>query len=397
LNITKNPHCSAFGRFPFSLIRDQMNRTIASVLTPEGRSRIGLILSLLALSLCFHAHLARAGDDSALEINAEVQERVTELIQDVLGPYHVDPTLTNGQKQSASAVLTNIEANFRAASRLMPDRLDLRLGIGSALIGLAVQTNSEFAVKMKSALDVYRETHALGTNGFQAGILFSAYSRAIGETNESATMISRLLAVHPLRTRAYLERFRRVDEILKIVPEGILRPVPDSTNRNYGIVILGAGLETNGVMKPKLLDRLRQGLSLARENAECPIIVTGGNAHGGITEAFAMNQWLINEGISTNRIHLEDQARDTVGNAFYSCTIFQKLGLTRVTLVTSASHIRRALVDFNEASRERGLKMEFYHLAARDVPEADEWRERVATYRDAMRASGIWAYPGIQR
>jgi uncharacterized SAM-binding protein YcdF (DUF218 family) len=353
-----------------------------------------LLFSVLVWTL-FPGTMGRA---SAESINAEAQERVAELIQNALGSYRVESALRSGATNNALSTLTNIEAGFREASMLMPNRLDLRFGIASALVGQALQTNAPFKGKMKSALKVYEEIHALDTNGFQAPILYAAYARAIGETNASESTLTALAKVHPERARAYREKFRRIDEIERMIPNMEPHTMARSNGTN-AIVILGAGLETNGMMKAKLFGRLRQGLVVARLYPEAPIIVTGGNQKGGVTEAYVMSQWLVNEGVRTNRLHLEDRATDTLGNAVRSCGILQKLGATHVTLVTSSSHIRRALAIFEETARKRGLSMEFSHLASKDEPESelDEGRERVAIYRDVMRASGIWTYPGIQR
>jgi len=345
------------------------------------------------MSVLFLLVLAGKADTGITEgVNATAQERVAELIQNALGASRIE----FGPATNSLAIYTNIEANFRQASSLMPTRLDLRFGIASALVGQALQTNAPFDLKMKGALKVYQEIHALDTNGFQSTVLYAAYARAVGETNLSESTLTELMNLHPQRARAYREKFRRIEEIQRIIPNFDLQKV-GPVNGTNAIVILGAGLETNGTMKPKLLGRLQQGLVLSRLYPEAPIIVTGGNQKSGITEAYAMSLWLINEGVRTNRLHLEDRATDTVGNAVRSCAILQKLCVTHATLVTSASHIRRALAIFEEAALARGLNLQFSHLASKDEPETDEDRERVATYRDVMRTSGIWAYPGIQR
>ncbi|MDB6040863.1 MAG: hypothetical protein JWM99_4704 [Verrucomicrobiales bacterium] len=350
----------------------------------------------LALSVPFFATMgAAAGQQMLSRLNADLQERTAQLIQNVLGPYRGEATVTNGLTIS-SVTYSNIEAAFREASRLMPDRLDLRFGIASALIGQATQTNTQFDLKMKSALHVYQEIRALDTNGFQAALLYAGYTRAIGETNESESAIAQLQAGHRERTRPYPEKFQSIDEILRMKLDDN-PPKFLSMSRNHGIVVFGAALETNGTLRPKQIGRLRQGLELARLNPEAPIIVSGGNPRNGITEAYAMSHWFMNEGISTNRLYLEDQSRDTVGNAIYSCALLQKLGITQVTLVTSASHLKRALAIFLEASLQRGLNLRISHLVSKDDSTVDESRERVAIYRDVLRASGIWAFPGIQR
>lgn len=328
--------------------------------------------------------------------SAEAQERVAELIQAVLGP-RGENVLANGSTNSPSITYTNIETNFREASKLMPNRLDLRFGIASALIGQAIQTNTQFEVKMKEALKIYQEIHAMDPNGFQGALLYAAYSRAIGDTNASTSALNQLVILHPQQTRAYAEKFRRIDEILRITPNENIENMAPAARHDDAIVVLGAALETNGLTKAKLVARLQQGLALAKLYPDAPIIVTGGNAKAGVTEAYRMGVWFMNEGISTNRLHIEDQARDTVGNAIRSCAILQKLGITHVTLVTSGSHLRRALADFQEAALDRGLKVNFSHLVAKDQMDLDENRERVAIYRDVLRTSGLWSFPRVQR
>lgn len=329
-------------------------------------------------------------------VSGSAHERVAELIQGVFGPYRAENVLTNDPGTNSSVTSTNIERVFREAAVLLPQRLDLRFGIATALVGQALETNTPFAIRMSGALEVYQEIQALDGGGFYAPVLHAAYNRAMGDTNASKAIMNKLLASHPEKARAYLDRFARIDEILRLVPN--TRPYGGApVGKEHAIVILGAALETNSTIKLKLVDRLRQGLALAKLYPDAPVVVTGGNAKRGITEAYAMGLWLIQEGVSTNRLYLEDQARDTVGNAFKSCDILRKLGARSATIVTSASHIRRALANFEEAARQRALTMEFFHLAAKDEPPQDEARERVSTYRDVMRASGIWAYPGIQQ
>src|SRR5205085_1874647 len=105
----------------------------------------------------------------------------------------------------------------------------------------AIQTNSQCVASISNALAVYRQIRALDTNGFEAGILYAAYARAVGDKNASAEAIRSLLPMHPQRTQEYLERFQRVEAILQIVPEhepsyGL------PTNGCHAIVVLGAAL-----------------------------------------------------------------------------------------------------------------------------------------------------------
>jgi hypothetical protein len=344
-------------------------------------------LTILALAWLVHPASSLA---QVPRVRAPVQEQVTAIIHGLFGQFRDDST-------NSSMTYTNLEARFREASALMPERLDLRLSLGTALIGQALQTNTPFDLKMNEALAVYREAHALDTNGFGAALLFAAYGRALGLSNHWPAALALLADEHQERALHYTTRFRRLDELLRTTPRDQAPGTPIPGPAPHAIVILGAAFETNLTLKIKLVDRLQQGLLLARLYPEASIVVTGGNASSGLTEAYAMGQWLLEQGIPPARIHLENLARDTVGNAIRTCEILRKLGVARVTIVTNSSHMRRALAVFEEAAHRRGLNIQFDHLAAKDDVPADLPRERVAVYRDVLRASGLWSYPGIQQ
>jgi hypothetical protein len=350
----------------------------------------------LLLTLPLWSGIGAAEEPGSHGVDAAAQERVAQLIQDALGPYRSEAEAGSGRTKSAMEHLLSVEASFREASSLMPTRLDLRFGIASALILQAIQTNSQFDLNVSNALAVYQEIRALDTNGFEAPLFYAAYTRAIEDDHASGEAIRRLLAVHPQRTSAYLDRFQRLEEILTMCPnEEPSRDMP--MNCGHAIVVLGAALETNGVVKAKLVGRMQQALKVARLYPEAPLILTGGNQKGGITEAYAMSLWLKHEGVSGTRLHLEDKAKDTLGNAVYTAAVLERLGVTHVTLVTSANHIRRGLADLEEACLQRKLQLTFATVTASGEPELDRCRERLAIYRDALRSSGLWAFPGIQR
>ena len=371
-------------------VRDRLDRRKNSSLTSLS-VRLWLCLGF---ALAFQHGIALDDEPGSSAADFESQAKVVRLLQTVIQDYWHGAAATNGTGNS-----TNVEAAFRQACNLMPSRMDLRFGLASSLISQATQTNGlELTTKLNGALQVYRQIEALNTNSFEAPILYAAYTRAVGESNQSNTAISRVMSLYPQRTTEYVERFRRLDLLLEMVPNS-KAPKDLPRDNHHAIVILGAGLETNGTIKAKLVSRLREGLKLARLNRAAPIILTGGNQKAGITEAYAMSQWLEKRGVRRKRLYLEDKARDTVENALFSSEILQRLGVTHVTLVTSSNHIRRGFADLQEACFQRGLNLQFDSLAANtkgDV-DLDKKQERLGVYRDVMRTSGLWAYPGLQR
>lgn len=110
------------------------------------------------------------------------------------------------------------------------------------------------------------------------------------------------------------------------------------------IIVLGAGLngETPSL---SLINRLEPALEYLEENPETIAIVTGGQGEGEtITEALAMKRYLVENGISEDRIIMEDMATSTLENLEFSFDIIENLGGTtdNVAIVTSEYHLHRA-------------------------------------------------------
>ncbi|MDF0529251.1 YdcF family protein [Tsukamurella sp. 8F] len=123
--------------------------------------------------------------------------------------------------------------------------------------------------------------------------------------------------------------------------------VPSGVAAGSTIVILGYGLENNGAMRPILTERLTKGLALAQAYPSFPVIVTGGNPKAGKTEAAAMREWLVTQGVPATRIYTEDRAGSTQANAINSAALMRQNGFGNgAVLVTSADHTRRSVADF---------------------------------------------------
>ena len=103
------------------------------------------------------------------------------------------------------------------------------------------------------------------------------------------------------------------------------------------IVVLGAGLFDDGTMRPMLVDRLQAALQLARQYPQSPIITSGGAPKAGVTEARAMREWLVANGVNPGRITEEGTSWSTVENAINSARILADRGATGVVVVSSAN------------------------------------------------------------
>lgn len=138
--------------------------------------------------------------------------------------------------------------------------------------------------------------------------------------------------------RAAVENFT----VYTSVPSGI----PAS---GHAFVVLGSGLAANGTMKTKLIRRLDIALAAARKYPNSKIVLSGGAPKSGVTEAAAMNKYLVSAGVSLSRIIIEDKSSSTVSNGRNSVEKMIENKITSYTIVSDASHLRRATLIFEAA------------------------------------------------
>jgi len=92
-------------------------------------------------------------------------------------------------------------------------------------------------------------------------------------------------------------------------------PVPSQVDY---LIILGAGL--NGDKLPwTLWERVDKGLRILQDNKDMRVVVSGGKGPGEwITEAEAMQRYLVEQGIAKERIIKEEQSTSTMENFRYT-------------------------------------------------------------------------------
>jgi uncharacterized SAM-binding protein YcdF (DUF218 family) len=131
-------------------------------------------------------------------------------------------------------------------------------------------------------------------------------------------------------------------------------PLADAKASGAQAIVILAGGRSRGApewggetVRATTLQRVRYGAHLARETG-LPILVTGGKPGGGdVAEAELMRDLLRDEfGIAPRWV--EAASETTYDNARLSAAILLPAGITRVLLVTSASHMPRAQPVFEQ-------------------------------------------------
>ena len=125
------------------------------------------------------------------------------------------------------------------------------------------------------------------------------------------------------------------------------------------IILLGGGVydkapDLTGVGVP--YQRVQAGIVTAvrlQKRLNVPIIVSGGKVFEfKSAEAPIIKRFLVDLGVSNDQIILEEKSRDTLENAKYTREICRRFSYINPILITSAFHIKRAILSFKKAGLE---------------------------------------------
>jgi uncharacterized SAM-binding protein YcdF (DUF218 family) len=116
------------------------------------------------------------------------------------------------------------------------------------------------------------------------------------------------------------------------------------------IVVLGGGMRPDGTPATATLARAAAAAELAQAHRGAAIICSGSHGVGRRprrSEAASMAELIVANGIERERIFLEDESRDTIGNAVHVAERYLAAVTPRPTyLVTSPFHLERSVETF---------------------------------------------------
>ena len=121
------------------------------------------------------------------------------------------------------------------------------------------------------------------------------------------------------------------------------------------ILILGAGLRSDGSPSDMLADRLRVGISLFESGACDKILMSGDNSGEHYNEVAAMTKFAVENGVSIDAILVDGKGFSTYESISRAISEF---GAQRIIIVTQEYHLYRALYV------ARALGIEAYGVSA---------------------------------
>lgn len=334
--------------------------------------------------------------------NAPTSERISALEEIAMHYYWHGGDLKKAEEEIFKGITLHgnydvVQEAFKQAATIDPYDLDLKYSLASAQI---LQKNIE------AALATYKEILNFDPSHFEARLMHGVYSKVLGDDTAFKEDMKALKKLDKERADAYTDKIKTVENVKTVklntdIPENL----PD---KEHAFVVLGYALSDEGKMRETLLNRLQVAKKAALRYPHSKIIVTGGVPKNGVTEADVMFDWLVANGIDEKRIIKEAMATDTVENAIFSMEIVKNEQIKDVTLITSATHMRRALVVFQEINAMMANKNDpntdriLTQIVEQDFKSEEEMmkvsqNEELVIFRDLARATGIWQFPGLQR
>jgi uncharacterized SAM-binding protein YcdF (DUF218 family) len=129
----------------------------------------------------------------------------------------------------------------------------------------------------------------------------------------------------------------------------LLAPTSNTTLTRFdAIIVLGTPADSDGNPTPELLARVTEGVHEYERGVAPRLILSGAAAHNQFVEARVMAATAHAQGIPESAIFEEPQAMDTIQNACYAARIMKAHGWRSAEVVSSASHLPRAGIIFNE-------------------------------------------------
>ncbi|MDP9633662.1 UNVERIFIED_ORG: vancomycin permeability regulator SanA [Ensifer adhaerens] len=346
------------------------------------------ILGVLAATACFISAVPVSAFDQA---NAD---RIKQLVDTGMQYYWSGGDVKKAEAEVFKGITLHgkydvVEAAFKEASTLAPERLDFQYAVASTQI---------IQKKLDEAQTTFQGILEKDPTAFDAQSWLEAIARIRGDETNVALAHQALAGLDREQAEVYRKRFIRAEQIMAEKPNFDVPTLPGKVM----VVALGYALADDGTAQQTLLDRLDVTLKAAEANPTALVMVSGGVPKNGVTEGDIMSKWLVDKGISRDRIIIEDKSKDTIGNVVNAANLLVRHQADTVILVTSSSHMRRARTVMEDALTQRDLLTTVVPLNALDAPSQEEAAkvgadERLVIYRDLMRVSGVWAYPGLQQ
>ena len=252
-------------------------------------------------------------------------------------------------------------------------------------------------------------------------ISFLPFSNISAETNETSKSVDRLVSeliyyygeearTDILRTLDIMEAEFKEDyqiwnsvidkwdwiehemvENIGVAPDGL--PEDDT----HVFVVLGFALNSDGEMRDELIGRLEVALNSAEKYPNSYVLVTGGVEKNGWTEGERMHDWLVDNGLSEDRIIVENESSTTVENAANSFEIlYNDYDVDTFSMITSQYHLKRGSIFYYTMSQLKAKELGEDLIEFIGEGNAGWYREDKTEEPLSLKTRGMYQIAGVE-
>lgn len=159
------------------------------------------------------------------------------------------------------------------------------------------------------------------------------------------------------------------------------------------IVVLGSGVTPQGELTLMGKSRVEKGVELYKKGYAHRMLFCGSYSYTlknipAKTEAQAMRVYALSLGVAERDIFLEEQSRDTLGNAYFAKQFLEHQNWTSFYVVTSNYHVPKTAYAFHKVfGREFSIDIIpcLTYLSADEVIErVDSEKEKIHMYKELI-------------
>ncbi len=175
--------------------------------------------------------------------------------------------------------------------------------------------------------------------------------------------------------------FVSINSYVKLSVKNLIISKDEALNVNPDcIIVLGAGVRSDGSPSPMLQDRLNMGIELYKNGVSDRLLMSGDNTRKGYDEVNTMKGYAIDKGISSEHVFMDHAGISTYDSIYRAKEIFQ---VERIVIVTQEYHLYRALyIAENLGLEAYGVSADVRVYAGQGIREL---REKAARAKDFVK------------
>lgn len=124
--------------------------------------------------------------------------------------------------------------------------------------------------------------------------------------------------------------------------------ISDRLGKADAIVAIGIGVKSNGTLSALSLAVTKRAIYLYKKKVASKNIFTGGFTQNGISEAVAMQEVAVKDGVPLKSIILETKSSSTPTNVSETIKILKKFNFKKLVVVAQSIHARRVVALFRQ-------------------------------------------------